>query len=49
MNPEKTQELQEHIQAIANILYEETSTEQLLYPVIGGSEIDISSSRKGFR
>ena len=29
MTPEKIQALQEHIQAIANILYEETSPEQL--------------------
>lgn len=29
MTPEKIQTLQEHIQAIANILYEETSPEQL--------------------
>jgi predicted HTH transcriptional regulator len=29
MNQEKTQALQKHIQAIANILYEETSSEQL--------------------
>ena len=29
MKPEKKQALQEHIQAIANILYEETSPEQV--------------------
>ncbi len=29
MTPEKQQALQEHIQAIADILYEETSPEQL--------------------
>lgn len=29
MNPEKEQALKEHIQAIAKILYEETSPEQL--------------------
>lgn len=29
MNPEKEQALKEHIQAIAKILYEETSAEQL--------------------
>ena len=29
MTPKKIQALQEHIQAIANILYEETSPEQL--------------------
>ena len=29
MTPEKKQALQEHVQAIANILYEETSPEQL--------------------
>ena len=29
MTPEKQQALQEHIQAIAKILYEETSPEQL--------------------
>ena len=29
MNPEKKQALQEHIQASANILYEETSPEQV--------------------